>query len=146
MPAPPRAVFRLTVGAWELALRRRAPVTAEPAPDLPAGNPRPPPTPRAIQAPIEGRVDALLVRAGDVVQLGEVVAVIDGAEIETRLAGRVQACVVMPGEWVPYGHPLLTVASDPPAPPRPFTPHPATPAQPSRRDSAEGAPPCPKFA
>lgn len=89
-------VFTLAIGSWALELRRRG--------DPPRSGLGPP---RAIEAPIAGVVDQLLVHVGDQVQPGQAVCVIEGAEVEAKIGGRVVRVLVAPGHRVQYGSPVL---------------------------------------
>jgi pyruvate dehydrogenase E2 component (dihydrolipoamide acetyltransferase) len=105
----------------------------------------------------EGTLLEWLVRPGDVVEKGEMVAVVDTAkaavEVESFQSGTVEELLVGPGTTVPVGTPLARIAdtepgrpagdggTPPPSPAHPAAPEPAEAPEPAAAPGPVGAPP-----
>lgn len=100
----------------------------------------------------EGTVLEWLVKPGDVVKKGDIVAVVDTAksavDVETFKSGVVQQILVDVGERVPVGTPLaeIGVEATAGAAPEPEPARPAKPVKPAKGRKKRAAPPAPSAA
>ena len=108
-----------------LAATRRAATVAAPAPDASpsrasAPAPAAAPTPAApagagtpVKAPLPGTINAINVKVGDTVAVGQVVVVLEAMKmqnnIEAEQAGTVTSILVSPGDTVMEGAVMLTI-------------------------------------
>jgi len=118
-PAPPAAEFEVEVEGEVFKVRVSGTglsVMSAPAAQASSGNSAPPP-PKVgegtVIAPMQGLIVKVPVRAGDVVKLGEVVAVLEAMKMQndivTTVAGKVSAVYVREGEVVSPNQPLLAI-------------------------------------
>ncbi len=70
--------------------------------------------PHQVKAPIPGRVVSIAVRAGDEVQVGQALLVLEAMKMENQICaeamGRIQEVLVSPGVTVEGGQTLVVVA------------------------------------
>ena len=94
------------VAAAAPAPAQPAPQAAKPAAQAGAGNP--------VKAPLPGTINAINVKVGDTVAVGDVVVVLEAMKmqnnIEAEYAGTVTSITVKPGETVMEGAVMLTIA------------------------------------
>ncbi|MET8764005.1 dihydrolipoamide acetyltransferase family protein [Lentzea sp. NPDC004782] len=100
----------------------------------------------------EGTVIEWLVKPGDTVARGDVVAVVDtskaAVDVECFDSGVIEDILVEPGKAVPVGTPLATIgtadgATAKPVPAKPAAPAPAVPAKPAEAAAAAPSAPVP---
>ncbi len=118
-PAPPAAEFEVEVEGEVFKVRVSGTglsVMSAPAAQASSGNSAPSP-PKVgegtVIAPMQGLIVKVPVKAGDVVKLGEVVAVLEAMKMQndivTTVAGKVSAVYVREGEVVSPNQPLLAI-------------------------------------
>jgi len=105
-----------------LAATKKSPVAAAPvaAAPQPVAKPQPAPAPAAapaagtpVKAPLPGTINAINVKVGDQVNVGDVVVVLEAMKmqnnIEAEQAGTVTSIAVNPGDSVMEGTVMLTI-------------------------------------
>jgi biotin carboxyl carrier protein len=95
-----------------------APVAPTPAPVQPAAKPQVAPAAPAgagnpVKAPLPGTINAINVKVGDTVAVGDIVIVLEAMKmqnnIEAEYAGTVTSITVNPGDSVMEGAVLMTI-------------------------------------
>jgi pyruvate carboxylase subunit B len=104
-------VFKVRVSGAGVAV---LPATGAPPATHNAAPPRPRSAEGTVNAPMQGLIVKLPVKAGDVVKLGDVVAVLEAMKMQndivSTVAGKVGDVYVKEGEVVSPNQPLLTIA------------------------------------